>query len=402
MSFLIFLLACQAPPVAEPGDPDTSAPAGPPVFVLAEGAIPPLAHEACMDVGVADVDADGDIDVVLANEFQANVLLLNDGGGRFTERVDAFAGDGTHDHEDVAFGDVDGDGVIDVAFAAEDDQHSELWLGVGDGTFVDATDRLPPLPTADAVELHDLDGDGDLDVFFGGHGQDVLLVNAGDGTFSDGSAGVPDDGAVTQDLAVGDLDGDGDPDMVLAGETAGGVLMNAGGLVFELVPLPTREAPAEARKAALGDVDGDGDLDLVLAIVGWQDPTDPARAQDRLLLNDGAGGFAETTDRLPVDEGHTLSARLADADADGDLDLFTSEVTIKRRALADGPYRLLVNDGGTFTDASAARFLNTKRPAELVGHGLDLEPADLNGDGLPDVYLCDREAGDRLLLGVRP
>lgn len=66
-----------------------------------------------MDARPVDVDADGDLDLVLAMEFAPNVLLLNDGTGRFTDASDRLPRT-RHDSEDIAAADFDGDGDPDL------------------------------------------------------------------------------------------------------------------------------------------------------------------------------------------------------------------------------------------------------------------------------------------------
>jgi hypothetical protein len=119
---------------------------------------------------------------------------------------------------------------------------------------------------------------------------------------------------------------------------------------------------------SMGDLDNDGDLDLVLA-KGRHDPL-----VDRVLLNDGKGGF--TASDLGPTADRTYTAALADLDADGDLDVLTSN---------DSPDRKLVflNDGkGRFSVAG------TWGVAEWSTRNAAL--ADLNGDGRPDAIAANR------------
>lgn len=125
---LLAVPACQGPPPdasanANP-EPWSGAPAGQagvPVFRdvsathLPEGVLDGLS----MDAGVADIDADGDLDIVIANEFRPNILLLNDGSGRFTEATLQLFGEGiTGTGLDLEFGDFNGDGLEDMFLAS--------------------------------------------------------------------------------------------------------------------------------------------------------------------------------------------------------------------------------------------------------------------------------------------
>ena len=351
-----------------------------------------------MDAAFADVDGDGDPDVLIANEHRPNILLLNDGDGRFTvasDRIPQVA----RDSEDVGTGDFDGDGDVDVIVVSEDDRRNELYLNRGDGTFEDASDRLPVTGTSNAVEVADLTGDGAPDVLIGNNGQNVFLVNDGSGRFRDATGErLPVLLDVTQDLELGDVDGDGDLDLVAANEDENRLLLNDGSGRFEDVSegrIPYRDGPEETRQADLGDVDGDGDLDLLFANVrAFVEGADPS---NRLLLNDGDGRFTEAASgRLPVDDDRSFHGGFLDVDGDGDLDVVTanSTVDLERGRIEAAPYRVYRNDGeGGFREATDRVF-----PAGTDGVGFDVEQADVDGDGDPDLFLASRGTVDRLLV----
>jgi len=351
---------------------------------------PPALVGRSMDAGAADLDGDGDIDIVVAKEFGANVVLINDGAGRFTDGSAARLPLVVHDSEELALADFDRDGDVDVVFVSEDDLVNEYYLNDGRGFFTDAGARLPAAGESNAVQAADIDGDGDMDLLIGNAGQDFAMINDGAGTFADETgARLPADASITQDLALGDVDGDGDLDLVQGNEDGNKLLLNDGRGVFATAAagrLPLPPAGEETRRASLGDVDGDGDLDLYLANVRFMRQRDP---QDRLLLGDGAGRFTDATrDWLPVDAFNTVDGHLVDLDADGAPDL------VRANAFGGG-FEALLNDGRRrFVDRTAALF-----PPTLTGDGIDVESADFSGDGVLDLYLCNYSGPDRLLLG---
>lgn len=350
-----------------------------------------------MDAGVVDVDGDGDLDIIVANEHRANILLLNDGSGHFSDASDARLPRGEHDSEDIGIADFDGDGDPDIIVVSEDDQTNELYLNDGNGFFMDASDRLPVTGTSNAVVVADLVGDELPDILIGNNGQNVLLLNTGDATFKDITAGhLPQHDDVTQDLALGDVDGDGDPDLLIGNEDDNRVLLNDGHsrFVHAVAALPLRSAAEETRAADLADIDGDGDLDLLFGNVqAFVESADP---QNRLLRNTGAGEFVDiTTAQLPADQDRSFGAQFMDLDGDGDMDIITSNANRgKDEWITISPWRVYLNDGsGNFVDATAEIM-----PAITVGRGFDVEQADFNGDGLADLYLSSRDGSDRLLL----
>jgi len=216
-----------------------------------------------LGLAFADLDGDGDADLMVANDFFPACLYRNDGGGRFTEIAgDAGVRDGAFNGMGVAVGDLDGDGALDLMVTddevADGSRGNAVYLGAGDLTFTSAAIALglDGLQTLGAdwlvcwgVGVVDLDLDGDLDVHVTTHGQRGELVWQQDapGHFApawDLMHELADvDGRGT---AYGDVDGDGDLDLVVARRGAGlQVLRNdtAGGAALTVAPRPLAAAP---------------------------------------------------------------------------------------------------------------------------------------------------------------
>jgi hypothetical protein len=182
----------------------------------------------------ADVDGDGDMDALVAHGRhwpQPNEVYLNNGAARFT--VSYQLGSRSATTYAVPAGDLDGDGDVDVVVAND---LAENWVYLNDGTgrFAPAWPVGPEIEPTRSAQLYDLDRDGDLDLLITNRGaSNGLFLNYGNGRFGPKREfGEPQGSTIA--VAVGDVDGDGDPDLVLANRDgqANQVLLNDGRLGF--------------------------------------------------------------------------------------------------------------------------------------------------------------------------
>lgn len=226
--------------------------------------------DAAHAVAVADVDADGDIDVAIGGATEL-VVWLNDGAGRFTRHPTAVSGDGATDVARLEFGDLDGDGAVDLVAGRGIDAAApaRVLFNGGEGGFDTAAAALPEVPIrVRALAVRDMNGDGAIDAVIAGDAAPVrLYLNRSDGRLEDRSfVSLPSVEPVDAvSVAVGDWDGDCAVDLVV-GLAGGGEPLSWRG--SEAGKLVDDGSPAVAgERVVLGDADDDGDLDL-FAIAG--------------------------------------------------------------------------------------------------------------------------------------
>lgn len=306
----------------------------------------------------ADLDADGILDLVTidtANDSAGVLFGVGDGTfGDYTTLAEEVAGAGPTP-SGLAVADLDDDGNPDLVTASSGNAVVVL-MGNGDGTV-----QAPVLyATGDntkpsSVAIGDVNGDEVPDIVAGNSGSngtsvDVLLGN-GDGSFADAVLYTTGDGIKPRGVALGDMDSDGDLDVVFADADAGaGVMLGDGGGAFAAATLfPTGGDPGNVTAVALGDLNGDGDLDAVLP--------DSVENRVAVLMGDGAGALSSPTFVDTADGGAPTRAALADVDDDGRLDIVASNTGAAVIDVALG------NGDGTF---AAAVPLEVSAPSDVV------------------------------------
>jgi hypothetical protein len=282
-------------------------------------------------IALADVESDGDLDVVAGNYNQPHRLYLNDGS------ASPFSGPATRNVTSdlyltrfILFADMDGDGDPDL-LSGNWGQANRLYLNTGTLNLFNGAARTElPVVNTHAVVYGDVDGDGDLDLVTGNyHDNPHLFLNNGTSTpFSSVSAvDIGSDIRYTLSVALGDLDGDGDLDLVTGNDGQANRLYLNNGTIDPFGSVSGTDISSDTgdtNAIALGDLDRDGDLDLVAGNYGQT---------NRLYLNNGTGdpflGVSGTD--ISSDPFNTRALALGDLDNDGDLDLVTGEMSQMNR-----------------------------------------------------------------------
>jgi hypothetical protein len=190
-------------------------------------------------------------------------------------------------------------------------------------------------------------------------------------------------------LVKADLNGDGLEDIYVGGAAgqAGVLYMQQKGSRFIAKATPAFEADKMSHDAdaVFMDANKDGKLDIYIGSGGYHNfaPED-VLLQDRLYLNDGKGNFTKATDALPAMRTSTGSARAADINGDGHLDLFVGSRVIPGRYPEIPKSYILLNDGtGKFRDMTAS----VAPEMQELGMVTDAAWHDLNGDQKPELVV---------------
>ncbi len=285
----------------------------------------------------ADYDNDGWLDLYLA-VLGPNRLFHNvpdpqgtwGTGGRALVRVHAGVEDPGHGRN-AAWGDYDGDGLLDLYVVNGGSYPDALYHGEPDGRFTNAS-ALVPLPfdkPGYAATWTDYDDDGDLDLYVVSdhHTGNDLWRNDGPergGTWRFTSVSEASHAGLAADamgIAVGDYDGDGDLDLFTSDIGRTNLLRNDLDLGIAGFTEVAAQVGVDHASSSWGtawlDVDLDGDLDLYLATQN-QTP----ELTNRLFLNRGDGTFADGSAACGcADPSFTTGVAIADYDSDGAVDL---------------------------------------------------------------------------------
>ncbi len=190
-------------------------------------------------------------------------------------------------------------------------------------------------------------------------------------------------------LAKGDVNRDGLEDVYAGGGNGQPgclyIQQKNGSFLKKAEPVFEADKMSEDADAVFFDADGDGLMDLYVASGGYHNysPGDPL-LQDRLYLGDGRGNFAKSGGALPEMTVSKSCVRVADVNGDGFPDLFVGGRVIPGRYPETPSSYLLINDGkGKFTDQ-----ISSIAPGlQKIGMVTDAAWVDLNGDHLKDLVI---------------
>jgi FG-GAP-like repeat/FG-GAP repeat len=276
-------------------------------------------------VAVADFNGDGKPDAATANTSSNDVsVLLGDGLGGFSAAPGSPVPSGGVRPDGVVAADFDADGKLDLAVANANTADITVVLGDGTGRFTAASGS--PFPAGGArprsLAVADLNGDSKPDLLTPNADSNDLSILLGDGSGGFAPAlGSPfaTGGAGPEALAVGDLDFDGRPDVVVAHETSSDVSVLLGDGAGGVTPAdgsPFSSGGSAAVEVTIGDLNSDSRPDLAIGNLFSGNVT--------LALGDGAGGFFGATTGSPL-AGMSFAVAIQDLDSDGKPDVAVAD-----------------------------------------------------------------------------
>jgi hypothetical protein len=338
-------------------------------------------------LSIADVNRDGNVDILVANGGSGNVsVYLGDGKGGFSQPNGSPFSAGQNP-TDLTTGDFNADGNLDVAIANHGVKLVTVLLGNGKGQFSFAPGSpfsVESNPHPHGIAVADFNGDKKLDIAIDSWAENKVLVmfGKGDGAFQ--TPGVKFDvGKMPyQRLRTADVNKDGNADILTSNfeGSSASILLADGRGHFTRRDFPV---PPDPFGIAIADLNGDHHLDIGIFHYSGH-ATDRSKNGMSVLFGDGHGNFALAQGSpFPVGQ-YPATIAAGDLDGDGIADIVVSNYE-------DGTLTIYLCGRNRMTLAGYSPLRVGHTP-----HGIAV--ADLNHDGKGDIVVAEEEDNDVLVL----
>jgi gliding motility-associated-like protein len=273
-------------------------------------------------VFAADMDGDGDMDIVSSSANDNTIAWYENDGNANPTWAAADIATSANSARSVFVADMDGDGDMDILSASYND-NTIAWYennGAANPTWA-AADIATSAAGALSVYAADMDGDGDMDIVSAGFSDNTIAWyennGAADPTWA--AADIATDAAGASVVYAADMDGDGDMDIVSASSSDNTIAWyeNNGAADPTWTAADIVTNAGFARDVHVADMDGDGDMDIVSADFGdntiaWYE-------------NDGNANPTWTAANISTSANAPHSVFVADIDGDGDMDIVSAD-----------------------------------------------------------------------------
>jgi hypothetical protein len=333
-------------------------------------------------VMIADVNQDGNPDLIVANGGSQNLsVYLGDGKGGFVQAEGSPFPAGQNP-SDIALGDFNGDGNIDVAIANHGVKFVTVLLGDGKGGFALAPGSpfaVPSNPHPHGIAAADFNGDKKLDLVIDSWAENkvLLMFGNGDGTFQTPGVKLDVGKHPYERLRTADVNEDGNADIITSNFDDGSVsiLLGDGKGNFSRKDF---SVPPDPFGIATGDFNGDHHLDIAIVHYSGQG-TDPSKNGLSILYGDGKGNFILAKGSLFPTGHYPPTVAAGDLNGDGIADLAIPNNMENSVTIYLGGRNGIKQDGSP---------IPVGRSPQRVAIG------DLNGDGKADLVVANEEDND--------
>ncbi len=327
------------------------------------------------DASFADMNGDGDMDLILHHTYSSEVLITyGDGEGNFSSVVNF---DPVGGLRSFAVGDLDDDGDIDF-LCTQNNQVSwyENLNNTGFDTMVVINNNIVENYITQ-VDLMDFDEDGDDDIIYGaltyvngylGPSELGIIESNGDGTFVDRIV-LANDQCNSGEIISLDMDGDGDLDFISTSQIYNEIYWyeNQQCSNFEEHIIPSNLS--DYTSVASADFNGDGKIDFI---------TNGRNSTSAIFISEGNGNFDRTMLSRNGGTNIPVALHLTDMDADGDLDMVSTSLDLTNTSISEQKIAWYKNDGkNTF---GHQRLISTTTDSAVA-----ISSADFDNDGDMDI-----------------
>jgi gliding motility-associated-like protein len=343
-------------------------------------------------IAIGDIDCDGKPDLVIANTLSDIVSVYRNistsgsiSAGSFSAKVDFATGAFPHG---VAIGDIDGDGKPDLVVTNFTSNTVSVYRNTSTsgslsaGSFAVRVD-LPTGMHPQNVAIGDIDGDGKPDIAVTNNGDDIVSIfrnTTAPGSITAGSFAARVDfptgtGSGPWGIIIRDMDGDDKPDLVVTNNKSNSISVyrntsTPGSITLSSLFPITATTPLGI---AIGDIDGDGKPDLVVTYINYNTVM--------VIRNTSTSGLISFDNRIDLTTGSSpTGVAIGDIDGDGKQDIVISNYGSNSVSI----FRNISTPGSISAGSFAAKVdFNTGLTPSGIAIG------DIDGDGKPDLVAAN-------------